>query len=254
MHVIVNELQASEIYIRIKRCVNRLNHLKTVSKMKTDAQIQKDVTDQLKWEPILNASEIGVAVKDGVVTLSGIVDTYSKKLAAETAAKRITGVKAVAEDIQVGSSPIFNRTDSELAAAVVNALKWNSSVPDEKIKVKVEDGSVTLEGIVDWDYQRNAARMAVANLAGVKRVNNFLTLKPTVMASDVKGKISSSFLRHATIDADKISVEVSGNKVTLKGTVRSYAEEDDAIAAAWAAPGVSSVDSRLVIRQEELVF
>jgi osmotically-inducible protein OsmY len=129
--------------------------------MKTDIEIQKDVVEQLKWEPFLNAAQIGVAVKDGIVTLSGQVDAYSKKVLAEKTVKKVSGVKAIAEDIQVGISPAYKKTDTEIAAAVVNAIKWHTMIPDEKIKVSVEDGNVKLEGDVEWEYQRNQAKSLV---------------------------------------------------------------------------------------------
>jgi osmotically-inducible protein OsmY len=213
--------------------------------MKTDNQIQKDVMDQLKWEPFLNASEIGVAVKNGVVTLSGIVDTYSKKLAAEKAAKKVSGVKAVAEDIQIGVSPAYSKTDAEIAEAVLNALKWHSAVQEEKIKIKVENGVVTLDGEVEWDFQRSNAKTAIENLTGVRTVYNFIVLKPKITASDIEQKIRAAFQRSATIDSGTITADVVGSRVTLRGKVRSFAEIEDAENAAWFAPGVTSVENRI---------
>ena len=148
--------------------------------MRTDVRIQQDVMNQLRWEPILNAAEIGVAVKNGIVTLSGIVDTYAQKTAAEKAAREVYGVKAVAEDLQVGISAGYMRTDAELAGAVLHAFKWDTCIPDEKVSVRVEDGSVTLTGEVQWDYQRKAAANVIERLAGVRKVNNFITLWPGV--------------------------------------------------------------------------
>jgi len=222
--------------------------------MKTDSQIQKDVMAQLNWEPILNASEIGVGVKEGIVTLSGIVDTYTKKMMAEKAAKKVSGVKAVALDIQVGVSPLFRKTDSEIAETVLNALRLHTAVQEDRIKIKVEDGVVTLEGEVEWEYQRKAAVNAIENLPGVRNVLNYITVKPKVVASDIEKKIDSAFHRSATIDAEKIRVETIGSKVTLKGKVRSMAEKDDAEDAAWSAPGVMTVENRLDIEEEIFAF
>lgn len=222
--------------------------------MKTDIQIQEDVIEQLQWEPAIDAAEIGVGVRNGVVTLSGKVDTYLKKILAEKAARKVSGVKAVAEDIQVGPLPGYQRTDTEIAEAVVNALKWNSNVPDEKIRIKVDAGVVTLDGEVKFDFQRVAARDAVEKLYGVVRVNNFISVIPKATQEDVEDKIMAAFHRAASLDADKITVEVLGGTAILKGKVRSFAESEDAASAAWAAPGISHVDNRLEIDARELVF
>ena len=219
--------------------------------MKSDGQIQKDVMEQLKWEPFLNASEIGVAVKNGVVTLSGNVDSYSKKVAAENATKKIAGVKAIAEDIQIGVSPAFNKTDTEIAEAVLKELKWHSAVQEEKIKIRVENGNVRLDGEVEWEYQRTSVRSAIENLAGVRSVVNLITVKPQVKPSDIQQKVNAAFQRSATIDAGKITAEVTGTKVTLRGKVRSFAEKQDAENAAWNAPGVTIVESGLEIETPE---
>ena len=222
--------------------------------MKTDSQIQQDVMDQLKWEPYLNAAQIGVAVKNGIVTLSGQVDTYSKKLIAENAAKKISGVKAIAEDIQIGVSPAYNKTDAEIAEAVLNALKWHTAVQEEKIKVKVEDGYVRLEGEVEWNFQRKNAAAAIENLAGVRSVINLITVKPKITASDIQDKINEAFKRSATIDAGKITTEVIGSKAILRGKVRSFAEKEDAENAAWFAPGITAVESKIEIEVPEYSF
>jgi osmotically-inducible protein OsmY len=222
--------------------------------MKTDFKIQKDVMDEIKWEPFLNASEVGVSVKNGIVTLSGHVDSYAKKLAAERAAKRVSGVKAVAEEIQVGVSPTYRKTDTEIAEAVFNALKWHTAIQEEKIKIKVEDGVVKLEGEVEWEYQRTNAKTAVENLAGVRSVINLVTVKPKITPVDIQNKISSALHRSATVDAGKINVEVIGGKVVLTGNVRSFAEKEDAERAAWSAAGVTSVQSNLEIEIPEYAF
>ncbi|TAL57734.1 MAG: BON domain-containing protein [Bacteroidetes bacterium] len=222
--------------------------------MKTDAEIQKDVMEELRWEPLLNASEIGVAVKNGIVTLSGTVDTYGKKVAAEDAAKSVMGVKAVAEDIQVKLSSSGKRNDTEIAEAVMNALKWHSAVREDKIKVKVEDGWVTLEGEADWEFQRSAARSMVEDLTGVIGIINNIRIKPSVVANDIKKRINSAFHRSATVDSEKINLEVVGSKVILTGKVRSYAEKRDAENAAWLAPGINKIENKLQIDTEVFAY
>lgn len=213
--------------------------------MKTDAKIREDVLDQLAWESEVDDREIGVAVENGVVTLSGVVNSYSKKIAAEKAAKKVNGVKAVAEDIEVKYGDSFKKTDKEIAKAAVNALEWNVSVPDDKIMVKVEDGWVYLSGEVQWDYQRNAAKKAVENLLGVRYVSNNITLKQKVEPTDIKNKIKRAFERIADLNAKKVSVEVDGHTVTLRGTVHSLAEKEEARKTAYASPGVYNVINKI---------
>lgn len=222
--------------------------------MKTDLQIQKDVMDELKWQPVLEAAEIGVAVKHGIVTLSGQVDSYLKKKVAEKTARKVDGVKAVAEDIIVGVSPHNKKTDAEIAQAVLNALQWHSGVQDQKIKINVEDGIVRLEGEAEWEYQRSNAKSAIEHLQGVRAVINAIVLKPRVMAADVKQQINAAFRRNAVIDAATINITIINSKVVLNGTVRSFAEKQDAEKAVWNAPGVSSVENNLEIEVPEYSF
>ncbi len=220
----------------------------TATRTKTDTEIQRDVLDELKWEPSVNANEIGVAVKDGIVTLTGYVDSYFEKRAAERAAARVAGVKAVVQEIEVRLPGSSQRTDADIAQAALNALRWDIAVPHDRVKVKVENGWVTLEGDVDWQYQKMAAARAVQNLIGVKGVSNLITVKPRVTPTDVKAKIEDSFKRQAEIDASNIKVDVQGSKVTLSGTVRSWAERDAAWRAAWAASGITEVVDKLTVR------
>jgi osmotically-inducible protein OsmY len=218
--------------------------------MKNDAQIQTDVQNQLKWEPQLNAAQIGVSVNNGIVTLSGIVDTYPKKMAAERVTKNVIGVKAVALDIQVGISPVNRKSDTEIAEACVNALRWDSSVPDDKIKVKVENGTVSMEGTVEWGYQRLAAKNALVKLTGVKGVNNMIVIKQKPSSIDIKQRIRESFITTAGHEADNIRLEVLGSKVTLRGSVKSHYEKEEAENTAWATPGVNEVENKIEVVYE----
>ena len=216
--------------------------------MKTNAELQKDVQDAIKWEPLLNAAEIGVTVKDGVVTLTGTVDSYSKKTEAEDAAKTVAGVKAVVEKIEVKyGSGWAEKDDNEIAAEVVNALNWNGRIPNDKIKVKVEKGWVSLEGEVQWYYQKQAAKDAVKNLLGVVSVSNNITIKHETLDQIEKKDIESALKRNWSIDPKDIMVKASDHKVTLTGTVKSWYEKDEAEKTAWKAPGVWMVDNELGI-------
>jgi osmotically-inducible protein OsmY len=215
--------------------------------MKTDATLQKDVMEELKWQTAIDASEIGVAVKNGVVELFGTVGSYAEKRAAEKAALRVEGTKAVAENIRVKIGVDGQRTDSEIAEAIVNTLRWDSLIPEDKIKVKVEDGWVTTEGQVNWIFQKNAVKNAVSNLAGVKGITNLITVLSRIHPSDVQKKITAAFERNAIIDANDIKIATQDDKVTLSGTVRSYAEKRDAERAAWNVPGITSVVNNLEV-------
>lgn len=209
---------------------------------------------ELLWEPALNGTQIGVSVNQGIVMLSGVVDTYYKKVLAEKATKKVSGVKAVAEEITVSVRGGKTHTDVDIAKAVVNALEWNSSIDDSKIKVQVENGEVTLDGEVEWNFQKISAQKAVENLAGVRHIINNLHVKNRVVVNDVKQKIALAFLRHATLDSDKIKVEVVGDKVILSGTVRSFAEKRDAERTSWSSPGVMHVENNLEIDSEIVIY
>jgi osmotically-inducible protein OsmY len=215
--------------------------------MQSDADIKRDVEAELLWDPDIDSTDIAVAVKNSVVTLSGFVKSYNEKLEAETAAKHITGVVGVANDIEVRLPAVDERPDPEIARDAVAAIQNQLSTSGRTIKVIAKNGWITLEGEVEWNSQREMVENAVRLLKGVKGVSNYIQLNPLVAPTEIKRKIEEAFRRSAEIDANRITVEANGGEVILKGTVRSWAERQEAERAAWAAPGVVKVDNRIVI-------
>ncbi|BEP55539.1 BON domain-containing protein [Variovorax sp. V118] len=213
--------------------------------MKTDAQLKTDVTHELEWDPSVNATNVGVAVKSGVVTLTGHLETHAEKYAVERIVQRVQGVQALAVELDVKLAPGHKRSDSEIAEAAEGALKWHSEIPKDGILVRVEKGWVTLKGEVDWDFQRRAAARAVQSLIGVVGVANNITLKVHATPADISIRIREALERHALDESKRIEVAVSGSKAVLRGTVHSWAERLAAQGAAWAAPGIASVQNDL---------
>jgi osmotically-inducible protein OsmY len=215
---------------------------------KSDSQLKKDVESELEWDAVVKSNNVGVAAKDGVITLSGHIDSYAEKYAAERAVQRVQGVKGLAVELDVRLGSSAKRTDADIASAAESALRWHALVPEDRIKVMVEKGWVTLSGEVDWEYQRNYAMKAVRPLTGVLGVTNSMSVKPLVTPANIKNRIQGALERQADREARNIEVVVSGHSVTLKGQVHSWAERTAAQGAAWSAPGITSVvnDLRVV--------
>lgn len=218
--------------------------------MKTNAKLQKDVQDAIRWEPLLKAAEIGVTAKDGVVSLTGVVDCYPKKLEAENATKKVNGVKAIVENIEVKFPSTWSKTDAEVANEVLLALKNNWAVPDDKLTIKVEDGWVTLEGKLPWNYQKVAAKDAIHYLAGVKGITNKIIIKSNAHNIIDQENIEKAIARSWSIDSKNIKVSISGTTVTLSGFVNSWYEKEEASRIAWNSPAVWNVNNELLINYE----
>lgn len=215
--------------------------------MKTDLQLKNDVLAELDWDPAVKATDIGVIVKDGVVTLTGHLASYAEKHAAERAAQRVKGVKALALEMVVSLASANERTDADIAQAAEHALEWNVLVPDDKIRPIVEKGWITLHGEVAWDYQRRAAEKGMRNLLGVVGISNLIKVKPQVTPADVKKSVQAALERQADREAKRIEITVEGSQVTLHGVVHSWAERAAVQGAAWSAPGVATVVNNLVV-------
>jgi osmotically-inducible protein OsmY len=215
--------------------------------MRSDSDIRRDVEDELRWDPDLDATDIAVSVNNGVVTLAGFVRSYTEKLEAESAAKRVAGVLAVANDLEVRLPNIDERPDPEIARDAVTRIKAELPYAWEKIRVIAKNGWITLEGEVEWNYQRERAEEAVHRVRGVKGLSNSIHVKPQVPPTEIRRKIEEALRRAAEIDARRITVETNGSEVILRGTVRSWAERQEAERAAWSAPGVAKVDNRIIV-------
>jgi osmotically-inducible protein OsmY len=215
--------------------------------MRPDIQLQGDIQDELHWEPSLESAHIGVAVDRGVVTLTGTVPSYTQRVTAQRAAERVRGVKAIVNELEVRLPDNLLHSDGDLAKAVVDALRWRTTVPEDRVKVAVSQGWVSLEGDVDWHFQKASAEDVVRHLSGVKGITNAITIRPHATAADVKGRIEAAFRRNAELDATRVSVQVSDGKVSLHGMLPTWAERQEAERSAWSAPGVRQVENHIKI-------
>ena len=218
--------------------------------MKSDSELRQAVLEELEWEPSVTSAEVGVTVKDGVVTLTGWVESHAEKTSAYHAAARVFGVRAVADDLKVRLSDYNERTDSDIARSAANAIAWTSTVPQDCVKVIVEDGWLTLEGKVNWRYEKDAAEAAVRSLRGVVGVSNEIVVEPLIEKLEVKSKIEKAFERNAHLKMRKISVDADGTRIILRGKVHSFLEREEAERAAWSTPGVTGVENNLVVQSE----
>ncbi|MBX9794617.1 MAG: BON domain-containing protein [Burkholderiaceae bacterium] len=216
--------------------------------MKSDAQLKADVSHELEWDTSINSSNVGVSVNNGIVTLSGHLDTYAEKYAIERAVQRVEGVRAVAIELDVKLAPDHKRSDSEIAQAIETAFKWHVFIPGDRVHVKVEKGWVTLSGEVDWEYQRGASEKTVRPVTGVIGVTNQITLKAQIPPTDIKNRIAEALKRHAEREARNVEVSVNGSVVTLRGTVDSWPDRMAAQGATWSAPGITQVVNELRVQ------
>jgi osmotically-inducible protein OsmY len=214
----------------------------------SDLTLRQEVLDELEWEPSVDAAHIGVAAEKGVVTLTGHVSSYAEKVAAEKAVRRVKGVNAIAEEIEIRYPGAKQTADDQIAKRALDILAWQTFVPRDRVKVKVQDGWVTLSGEVEWYYQKSDAEESVRKLSGIMGVTNFITLKPRVEAGDVKKRIETALKRNAEVEANNIRVSVTGGKVTLEGKVDAWNEREMVERTVWAAPGVTAIDDRIVVR------
>lgn len=217
-----------------------------------DEQVQQDIFEELKWDARVQPNEVGVTVKNGIVTLTGWVDSYTKKWVAERASHRVRGVVAVANDIEVRLPSASERTDADVASSAMRALEWDALVPTERVEMTVSKGWITLKGEVEWEYQKREAERAIRRLSGVRGITNLVMVRPRVMpgSSEVRRRIETALVRSAETDANRIQIDVDGAKVVLRGTVRAWAEKAEAERIAWSAPGTTSVDNRIIVNPD----